>query len=306
MKFHINNPPSSIRERFRRNPLLWGMYGRVRDRFIIPFKVARELEKFQGFKLEEPRIFKNVLVETINICNSDCSFCPVNFKVNPRSRALMPMELMEKIACELRDLKWSGRISLYNSGEPLADPRIVEIVKLFCEKCPEASTRILTNAILLNKKLLLRLMDAGLTDLKCNAYKDGKSLIKPLKKIIEEDVPEHPGKVVHIQLREKDAVLLSRGGDAPNKRIAPKDNPNLRRFCDLPFKQLVILVDGSVPLCCNDVFNRYMVGDIKEQTLLDVWVKSEELRLAREKLLNSDRRFTGVCARCDYHGCKGA
>ena len=54
---------------------------------------------------EPDRLFRWIEIETINQCNSTCSFCPVNKKDDPRERAYMTDALFTKL--EKRVAEWN-------------------------------------------------------------------------------------------------------------------------------------------------------------------------------------------------------
>ena len=68
-------------------------------------------------------------IETTNICNARCEFCP-----NPtlkRRKQIMDMEVFEKIISRIKDEKIKvKRFILHLNGEPLTDPLIFDRVDL--------------------------------------------------------------------------------------------------------------------------------------------------------------------------------
>jgi len=119
-------------------------------------------------------------LETLNRCNMSCSFCPVNVHDDPREYNKMSDSLLQKIALELEELKFSGTILLFSNNEPLLDDRIIEVCRLFRNKAQRAKIKISTNGILLNKKIYLGLFDAGLDELLIDNYNDNLKLIGPV------------------------------------------------------------------------------------------------------------------------------
>ena len=73
-------------------------------------------------------------VETLNRCNSTCSFCPVNVHDESREYNKMSESLIEKIGDELEALDYEGFVSLYANNEPLLDERIVDVCRLLEKK----------------------------------------------------------------------------------------------------------------------------------------------------------------------------
>jgi radical SAM protein with 4Fe4S-binding SPASM domain len=59
---------------------------------------------------------------------------------------------------------------------------------------------------------------------------------------------------------------------------------------------------GEVFLCSHDWVKKDAVGDLRKDTILDVW-NGPKLRGARKSLAVGDRRC-GPCAQCDVDGTK--
>ena len=87
--------------------------------------------------------FKRVYIEITNICNLQCSFCPVV----ERDKQIMPVDLFEKAIKEVAPL--AEQVCLHLMGEPLAHPEFPKIVEL-CEK-ENVKINLTTNGILLNR-----------------------------------------------------------------------------------------------------------------------------------------------------------
>jgi radical SAM protein with 4Fe4S-binding SPASM domain len=87
--------------------------------------------------------FKRVYIEITNICNLQCSFCPVV----ERDKQIMPTSLFEKVIKEVAPL--TEQVCLHLMGEPLAHPEFPKIIEL-CEK-ENVKINLTTNGILLKK-----------------------------------------------------------------------------------------------------------------------------------------------------------
>jgi len=76
------------------------------------------------------------------------------------------------------------------------------------------------------------------------------------------------------------------------RRVARLD----RRVCFYPWQCVTILCDGRVVPCCRDVDGAYVLGDLRRQSLLDIW-NGEPLRRLRRAFLAGDRD-NPLCRRC--------
>jgi MoaA/NifB/PqqE/SkfB family radical SAM enzyme len=124
-------------------------------------------------KMNKTDLFRIVLLETVRACTRRCPFCAFGQqRPHPQLGQIMPLEILRKIAAELRRISFRGRISPYCINEPLLDERIVDIVRLFRSACPDAFISITSNGDLLDDKLYTELAKAGLDRLALSVYDD--------------------------------------------------------------------------------------------------------------------------------------
>lgn len=153
---------------------------------------------------------------------------------------------------------------------------------------------LFTNGTLLTLEKFIKLMEY-LDELIIDNYNQELKLIPNVEKI-KGYCEEHPEliKKVTISLRKPKEVLATRGGDAPNRKnqISYKNTT-----CVNPFVQMIVRPDGKVSLCCNDPLGRNTLGDLKKNSLTDVWYGEEfmKVRAAIEK----GRQFWPHCEYCD-------
>jgi len=176
-------------------------------------------------KWSDPRsaLFQLVSIETQAGCNASCGFCPVSRATDPRPSGVLPMDVMERIAANLADLEYSGRVALFGNNEPLLDSRIVDKVRMFRKRLRGVDLRLLSNGTLADVRRVRDLFEAGLTTLTLNNYTDGRSLIRPVRDLLAsaELFVDHD---VRVSVRRRDEVLTTRAGLAPNK-LAPARPP---------------------------------------------------------------------------------
>ncbi len=242
----------------------------------------------------EVSLFNHIEVETINRCNGTCSFCPVNCKVDPREKAIMPVELFQSIVDQLEEIKYSGRFTTFSNNEPLLDERIVGFNRYARKHLPHARMHLYTNGTLMTIEKFKALVEV-LDELIIDNYQQELKLIKPCVEIIDycETHPELKNKVT-IVLRKPNEILTSRGGDAPNRSELVEYGKDR---CVLPFKQLIIRPTGQISLCCNDALGKYTLGDASKDKLLDIWYGSR-FQMVR-KCLYEGRENWGNCKYCD-------
>jgi radical SAM protein with 4Fe4S-binding SPASM domain len=238
-------------------------------------------------------LFNHIEIETINRCNGDCSFCPINRHSDPREFKLMEKDLFLSIINQLRGLNYSGKLALFSSNEPLLDKRIIELSEIARRALPNAFLFIYTNGSLLSVEKLQELMKY-LDFLLIDNYNDLPILNKPVKEIYNfiKDKPEYCDRI-KIQLIRKNAIRLTRGGQAKNR----SNLYFLRSPCIKPFEEFIIRSDGKISLCCNDAVGGSTLGDLSRENILEIW-NGEAFRHIRSKLLHG-RHLLDQCKNCD-------
>ncbi len=275
--------------------------------------MQRELKELQNIylkyleegKIPLPRI---IHVETRSKCNGFCSFCPASINSDKRKDLYMPDELIEKVIEELSELDYPNRLSFYNNNEPFLDKRIFEIVKLTRAKLPKAYLELKSNGTVLTTQKIIRIFNAGLDMLYINDYSNNNQFRKNVKQIIEDlkQIRRFKGHLeenqyfsrIKIKLRDLNAVLGTRAGTSPNK---PYKKPPMQKVCFRSFEMMVINPEGDVTVCSEDFYHSINMGNIKKQTLFEIWT-SKEWNNLRGKLIIGDRLCTDACSKCDFMG----
>ena len=239
-------------------------------------------------------LFEFIEIETVNWCNGMCEFCPVSVPNNRREKVIMDESVFYSIIDQLADLNYSGRLALFSNGEPFLDHRIIDFHRYAREKCKKARIHLFTNGTLLTMDKFLSIIDY-LDEMIIDNYNQDLKLIKNSEQIYEYCLAHKELKPkVSIVLRKPTEILTSRGGDAPNrtKQVYYPDES-----CVLPFKQMTIRAEGKVSLCCNDVFGKITLGDLRTDKLIDIWY-GERFEAVRKALLVGRKECAG-CMYCD-------
>lgn len=240
-------------------------------------------------------MFEIVEVETINFCNNDCSFCPANYLYDKRKHLFMSRYLIDKIATELSDLNYSGQVNLFSQGEPLLDPRMSDIISLFRKLLPQATLTLYTNCLLLTPHIFKSII-LNLDHIVLNLYQPSP---KQVEKTVDEciEYAKNLNLINRIELRQqsKKEILTTKGGLAPNKKL-PTFQPD---SCILPFRQLVIKSTGNVVLCCNDVYEKHIIGNLNDNSLINIWNSDDFIQLRKRILMG--RKNIDICSLCDVN-----
>jgi len=91
-------------------------------------------------------------------------------------------------------------------------------------------------------------------------------------------------------------VRRSTAGRYTHKRFN-QENP---APCTQLWKWMVVYWDGSVVLCCADMFSQHVVGNVKENSIGEIW-NGPEFRSLRQSMEQRKRFETPLCQNCDIH-----
>jgi radical SAM protein with 4Fe4S-binding SPASM domain len=227
----------------------------------------------------------------------------------------MSFELYDKLIEQLVQMGFTGRVAFHVANDPLVFADLEHFVAHARTKLPQCWIQIMTNGIGLTPKRGAALIDSGMDELYINFYRTSRkqtlypNAAKFIADVLQKRFPNKKGAVYtssdgksrlkftlsHRLVKE---VLWSRGGTSPNTQT---DDARVRGFCLYPWTQLNISTDGLVSKCCADISFTDSMGDLREQTLGDVW-HGKAFSHVRKRLMLGDRRALQGCRECDYFG----
>ena len=251
-------------------------------------------------KAETVPDFCTIEIETQNRCNNDCPFCPVNRHNDTRKPKVMGEDIFYTLIEQLRAMNYHGTISLFSNNEPLLDGRILNFIAYARKTLPNARHALYTNGLLLDKEKFSSLV-ANLDLLIIDNYNDNFEFNPPIKKVLDETPQPYDFKCdVQISLRKKNQKLDTRAGSAPN-RINEENKFRPQSPCILPFTQMIVRPDGTIAKCCNDPLTKITLGDLRRQTLREIWRGKAYQELRKEMYFNGRQNISG-CEFCDIFG----
>jgi len=272
------------------------------------------LEKYY---MEQPF---EVSIETMTICNAACTFCP--YPTLERIGNKMSDELLDRLVDEMSEFKYPFSFSPFKLSDPLLDKRLIPLLEKVNDKVPLATIRIFTNASALTWEKAEQLHNIDNVDLwlSVNEHReteyenlmnlDYQRMLKNVDALHESDF-RHPVKVLRVGANAEfvefsqdrwphfETKLIKKDGwlgftEAQNDEVP--DTGCSRWF------ELSITSEGKASHCCmhDGTDLRYNIGDVNEQTLLEVynsphWKERREQGLSRREL-NDD----SPCSRCTY------
>jgi len=236
-----------------------------------------------------------ISIETINRCNSTCSFCPANKNDDKRPYQKMDETLFKKIIGELKELNYAGYLNLYVNNEPFMDTRIEQWYKYAKENLPNAKMLLYTNGTLITKERFEKIIPY-IDKMIINNYSESLTLHQNIKDLYQEvkQNPVYQNKDITIQIRYIKEILTNRAGDAPNKSYKDKNN----ELCIMPFTDFTIYPSGIVGLCCSDAKEKTNLGNVTGKTLKEIW--ESPLYQSLRKALSQNRNNYPFCQGCDF------
>ena len=243
-------------------------------------------------------LFSWIDISLTELCNRTCIFCPrADENFYPNQSLHISMDLIKKIANELRDIEYEGAIVLSGFGEPLLHPELLEIVSILSKN---ARIEIVTNGDHLNSKLIKDLSDAGTAYIVVSMY-DGPHQIQTYSDMFAQvDLDDNFYLLRDRWHSQKDGFGLKLTNRAGTIDIGDQDPVNVKHPCHYPAYSMTVDWNGDVLLCVQDWNKKVKLGNIFSQSLMEVWISSN---LAKRRIqLALGNRKLNPCALCNTDG----
>jgi MoaA/NifB/PqqE/SkfB family radical SAM enzyme len=259
-------------------------------------------------------LLKYVSLEAHTVCNQSCYFCPVS--IAPRENFFMPTEQYARIVGELAAYRDTiEAVFMINYNEPTADPRFVDQVRTLREA--GLPPGVLTNGTGLTPArtdaLLqlggLRFLSINLSTLDTEKYAKDRGqdqlplVLRNLDYVKDKQLAErmdivvlgtgderHKSDLAAIEERFAGSLftvryyeVMDRAGHlevglkpaVPRQHLCGCENTGSR-----PLHHLHITPRGQCVLCCEDYDEKYVVGDLNQQSVSEV-LQSDRFALLR-------------------------
>ncbi|MGB8951067.1 MAG: radical SAM protein [Candidatus Aminicenantales bacterium] len=298
----------------------------------IPY-YARLLQIFSSYKKGKVKLAYlpvRLWIEPTSYCNLRCIMCP-NKDLGREQKGYMDFELFKKIIDEARHFVFD--VHLLHRGESLLHPDFFKMVKYAHEA--GIVTRFHTNGTLLDEARSYQLIEAGLDQfafsfdgfdketyerirVNANFEKTVGNIVRFLevKKRLHSRKPVTLVELIHFPelsgtaARAKREEFLKNFKGLPLDRIVIKEMHNWageigpiqrqRKYspCTFLWQALIIFWDGSVLPCTQDFHGAYILGNLKESTIAQIWNGEKMVRL-REKIVRREVEDMPTCSACD-------
>ena len=277
---------------------------------------------------------KYVSIETHTVCNQGCYFCPVS--VARREKYFMPDELWESILRQLEAYSESIEgISTIQYNEPTVDPRFTTQIRQIKERGLQPA--IISNGTGLLPRVVDELMAMGgvrYVSINFSTMDEERYLKERGSKQLSR-VLENLRYMKDFQLgREMDITVLGTGDDrhrrdfeeisaefggscfevryfevmnrAGNLSIGLSPSASGGKLCGCeqtgsrPLQWLHVTAQGKVVFCCQDYYEKYVVGDFNDQSLEEILSGEKMARLRRWSYGVAEAPAKFICRHCVY------
>lgn len=259
-------------------------------------------------------MIKHLQVETTNICNAHCVFCPHD-RFEKSQLGIMSDELYRKIVEDAAQYNLISFIPML-TGEPFCDPDIIERIRLARELMPSTFIRLFTNGSLMKREHINELsrIKGFQVNISINGHNQERRLelmglndFDHVKNIISRMIELnmdfnltsvwHP---VYSVEQINEFIKLPRSNMMRFQSFAGKIYPYRRLSptrCSRITEYMTVLWTGQVNLCCFDPFGEVNFGDLNHQTIEEVWNSREHI-----EYLEAHEQYKGqempLCRNC--------
>jgi MoaA/NifB/PqqE/SkfB family radical SAM enzyme len=261
-----------------------------------------------------------VQIESTNICNAKCVFCPRDDM--HRRQGIMTFDLYTKIVDECVELGIT-HVRVHNYGEPFVDRRLVEKVRYAKQKGIQ-EVGMISNGSLITEEVARGMIDAGLDAINISVDASGKEVFESTRIGLKYDkVIANIERLVRIRAesgKHRPKLILSfvRQNNSADeqafiehwRKIADKihitdlhnwggtlnQESDVNYPCYRPWLTFTVLWDGRVSLCCADFDGHTILGDMNTSSIKDIWNNERFLSVRREHLESGG---PDVCRSCD-------
>ena len=242
-----------------------------------------------------------VELNTTELCNRKCVFCPrYDSEFYPNRNLNMTVEDAEKIAINLSEYDYKGKISYSGYSENFLNKKFLEIINVMRKYLKTNLFECNTNGDFLKKDSVGDIFKSGLDLLYINLY-DGIDQIEKFDNIMKNVDKSKYKYRAHYSQEDYGLFINNRGGNIDWLGFDESDIESLKgKPCHYPFYKLFIDWNGDALFCANDWGKEIIVGNLVEQNLFDVWF-SDKMYEIRKKLSVGDRSFS-PCNGCSVNG----
>ncbi len=264
-----------------------------------------------------------IYLEPTNICNfgSQCYFCPqhvTDYKAKAGYYQHIPLSIVHKVVEDIKAMGGVKSIKLHFLGEGTLHPQLGEIARLCCSVCSDVM--LTTNGTRLDAKKSEELIDAGLSFVRVSIYEETKTSVqasilanviafkqirdsmgKTSPRIVAKWLSDNPAFAQAIRLFYDGVAdeflyegIKNSSAFVSSESIAPLGK---QIACPMPFYQMIVKANGDIAPCCTAWDTELNVGNVMEDSLLNIW-NGEKLARIHRLHLEGRRKELASCKDC--------
>jgi radical SAM protein with 4Fe4S-binding SPASM domain len=249
----------------------------------------------------------------------------------------MDFGLFEKILGDIKAMGRLKALKLFGYGESMVNPDLGRMIRLAKEMDVADRIELTSNCTRLTETMAQALIDGPLDYLRCSIYSNDQAAhekftqtkvrietvfenLKRLRQMRDAQGASRPYIYVkmfetispedeqHFRDKFKDIgdeltleMLHNMTGidDIEDKLGVDVPEHVPKRICPAPFYMSSVAANGDVTICCVDWSWSSKVGNLKEQSLREIWY-GPALNEIRRKLMNGERKAIKSCANCTW------
>jgi MoaA/NifB/PqqE/SkfB family radical SAM enzyme len=264
-------------------------------------------------------------LETTSTCNAACQFCV--YPAAQRWGQLMPMSMYQRIVDEAATIPHIYELCLTGLGEPTLDPMLEDRV-LYARGRTGIPIGVFTNGVYMTPDRFTGLQTAGLSYVvfSLNAVRPEqheaqmglKGKFGTVCANVEFAIANRNGTKVEVRavaspgawtradsqefVRKWGQVdlggygqLIAEGNWAGDNRTVHMPKPS--ECCHRALTQIYVLADGRVTTCCFDPAGAQVFGDLKHQTIREVYKSKPYVEFRRAHFENKADQYA-ICGSC--------
>jgi radical SAM protein with 4Fe4S-binding SPASM domain len=239
-----------------------------------------------------------------------------------RRQGVMEMDLFKKVVDECAALGIT-HVRVHNYGEPFLDRQLVDKVR-YAKERGIAEVGMISNGSLITEEIAQGMIDAGLDAINISVDASGKEVFESTRLNLNyDDVIRNIETLVRLRkasgkVRPKLILSFVRQDNSVDeqrfidhwRQVADKIHitdlhnwagtlnatSNVTFPCYRMWQTFTVLWDGRVSLCCADFDGRHILGDLRTQSIAQVWNSPAYLDVRRQHLESGGPE---ICRSCD-------
>ncbi|MBF0155754.1 MAG: SPASM domain-containing protein [Magnetococcales bacterium] len=250
-------------------------------------------------------------IELTARCQLRCAFCPT--QTDPLYKARnhsgdMPLALVRKI---LGELSYPVEISFHKDGEPLLYPYLADALR----ESSRFFTHFCTNGLLLARRAERILGWVDLVTL--SVVEESPEQVAAVRAFLDRLgswAGSGGGKKTRLNIKTFSPAMEAYWRTIhPDVFLTPEHNwgdwkkpwggasaeEERLRQCPQLVDKMAVNYDGSVSACCLDFRHQALIGDVRHQTIAEIW-NGEPLAKLRGLIAEGRSRETAICGQCQF------